>query len=83
MRAKHAYRLIVGRTGWAPPRLAEAERVDHVEVVEIDGGEVVLFWDCPPVEASRLARRLRADLDGLESDEFLSRWSTYEPGADT
>ena len=49
MRAEYAYRLIVGRTGGAPAPLAEVQRIDHVEVVEIDGGEVVLFWDCPPV----------------------------------
>jgi len=82
MKAKRAYRLIVGRTGWAPAVLAEGQRVDHVEVVEIDGGEVVLFWDCPPVEASRLARRLRSDLETLEDDEFIARWSAYELGAD-
>ena len=60
MRANRAYRLIVTRGGRTPALLADAGRVDHIEVVEIDGGEVVLFWDRPPQAASRLARALRA-----------------------
>jgi hypothetical protein len=78
MRAGRAYRLIVTRGGRAPALLADADRVDHIEVVEIDGGEVVLFWDRPPHAASRLARALREDLSKLEADEFLTRWSTVE-----
>jgi len=39
---------------------------------------VVLFWDRPPQEASRLARALRADLTELDAAEFLARWSTVE-----
>jgi hypothetical protein len=49
--------------------------VDHVEVVEIDSGEVVLFWDLAPNRASKLARALRADLSQLEAQAFLARWS--------
>ena len=49
-----------------------------VEIVEIDSGEVVLFWDCPPHAASRLARTLREEMALLEADEFLARWSAYE-----
>ncbi len=45
MRANRAYRLIVRRGGWMPALLADPARVDHIEVVEIDSGEVVLFWD--------------------------------------
>jgi len=78
MKASRAYRLIVTRGGRAPALLADADRVDHIEVVEIDGGEVVLFWDRPPHAASRLARALREDLSKLEADEFLARWSTVE-----
>jgi hypothetical protein len=78
MRANRAYTLIVKRRGWAPALLADPSRVDHVEVVEIDGGEVVLFWDCPPLEATRRARALRADLAQLESEEFIARWATVE-----
>jgi hypothetical protein len=78
VRANRAYRLIVKRGGLAPAFLADPNRVDHIEVVHIDSGEVVLFWDCPPATASRLARSLRADLSQLEEREFLERWSTVE-----
>jgi len=49
-----------------------------VEVVEVDSGEVVLFWDRPALAASKLARALRADLAQLEAEEFLARWSTVD-----
>jgi hypothetical protein len=78
MKANRAYRLIVTRAGRAPALLADAERVDHIEIVEIDGGEVVLFWDRPAQATSRLARALRADLSQLKAEEFLARWSTVE-----
>jgi hypothetical protein len=78
VKANRAYRLIVTRAGRAPALLADAERVDHVEVVEIDGGEVVLFWDRPPHAASKLARALRAELARLEAEEFIDRWRAAE-----
>jgi hypothetical protein len=78
MRANRAYRLIVRRGGWMPAALADPGRVDHVEVVEIDGGEAVLFWDCPPQEAARRVRTLRADLAQLDAREFIARWATVE-----
>jgi hypothetical protein len=78
MRARHAYRLILTRGGRAPALLADPARVDHIEVVEIDSGEVVLFWDQAPHAASKLARALRADLAQLEAEEFIARWSTVE-----
>jgi hypothetical protein len=78
MRANRAYRLIVTRSGLAPALLADASRVDHIEVVEIDSGEVVLFWDRPPQAASRLARALREELSQLQAEEFLARWSAVE-----
>lgn len=78
MRADRAFRLIVTRSGRAPALLADAERSDHVEVVEIDSGEVVLFFDRPPHAASRLARALREEMAMLEADEFLARWSAVE-----
>jgi hypothetical protein len=78
MKANRAYRLIVTRGGRTPALLADTGRVDHIEVVEIDAGEVVLFWDRPPHAASRLARALRADLSQLEAEEFLARWATVE-----
>lgn len=78
MRANRAYRLIVRRGGWMPAALADPSRVDHIEVVEVHGGEVVLFWDCPPHEAARRAKALRADLAQLKDTEFLARWSTVK-----
>lgn len=78
MKAGHAYRLIVTRGGLTPAPLADPARVDHVEVVEVNSGEVVLFWDRPPREASKLSRALREDLTQLEEHEFMERWSTVE-----
>ena len=78
MRANHAYRLIVTRSGRAPALLADPTRIDHIEVVEIDSGEVVLFWDRPPHAASQLARALRQDLAQLEAEDFVARWATVE-----
>jgi hypothetical protein len=78
MRANRAYRLIVTRQGRTPAVLADAQRMDHIEVVDIDGGEVVLFWDRPAHAASRMARALREELQQLDADEFIARWSTVE-----
>jgi hypothetical protein len=82
VKAKQAYRLIVRRGGWTPAALADRSRVDHVEVVEIDSGEVVLFWDCAPRQASRLSRALREDLGRLADEEFLAVWSEQGPEQD-
>ena len=78
MRANRAYRMILTRAGRAPALLADPGRVDHIEVVEIDSGEVILFWDRPAQAAAKLARALRADLAQLEAEEFLARWSTVD-----
>ncbi len=80
MSAKRAYRLIVTRAGRMPSALAGTDRVDHVEIVEIDSGEVVLFWDCEPQQATRMARALRADLAQLEPAAFIARWGSYGRG---
>jgi hypothetical protein len=78
VKAKAAYRLILTRGGRAPALLADAERVDHIELVEIADGEVVLFWDLPPQEASRRARALREELAQLDAEEFLARWANVD-----
>jgi hypothetical protein len=81
MRANRAYRLIVTRAGRAPAWLASADRVDHLEIVDVDSGEVVLFWDCAPRDATRRARRLREDLLQLEAGDFIAKWGSQEdPG---
>jgi hypothetical protein len=78
VKAKAAYRLILTRGGRAPALLADAERIDHIELVEIADGEVVLFWDLPPQEASRRARVLREELTQLDAAEFLARWANVD-----
>ncbi len=78
MRARDAYRLLVRRGGFGPAFLAHPSRVDHVEVVEVESGEVVLFWDRPAAEATRLARAVRRDLIALEAEEFIARWTTVD-----
>jgi len=77
MRANRAYELIVRRGGRAPALLADPDRADHVEVVELASGEAVLFWDTRPAETRRLARLLRADLAQLEAEAFIARWRTF------
>jgi hypothetical protein len=78
VRANRAYELIVRRGGRGPALLRSAGEVDHIEVVEIDSGEVVLFWDTTPAQTGRLARALKADLAGMEAQEFLAAWRRYE-----
>ena len=74
MRANRSYRLLHTRSSRRPAALDPA-RIDHLEVVEVASGEVVLFWDLPAPDAARQARRLREDLSMLDDVEFLSRWS--------
>ena len=74
MRANRSYRLLHTRSSRRPASLDPA-RIDHLEVVEVASGEVVLFWDLPAPDAARQARRLREDLSQLDDLEFLSRWS--------
>ena len=70
MRANRAYELIVHRQGRF---FRPSDAVEQVEVVEIDTGEVVLFWDTRPRDTGKLARALRADLAQLDADEFLTQ----------
>jgi hypothetical protein len=78
MKANRAYELLVRRGSRGPALLRSAGEADHIEVVEIDSGEVVLFWDTTPSQTGRLSRALKADLAQLEADEFLTRWRRYE-----
>jgi hypothetical protein len=78
VRANRAYQLIVRRGGRGPALLRSSSEVDQIEVVEIDSGEVVLFWDTTPAQTGRLARALKADLAGMEADDFLAAWRRYE-----
>ena len=74
MKANRAYELIVSRGGREPAFLADKRRFDRIEVVSIDDGEAVLFWDLPAKQATKVIKALRADLIQLEASDFISRW---------
>ncbi|HEV7804440.1 MAG TPA: hypothetical protein VGO80_01360 [Solirubrobacteraceae bacterium] len=73
MKANRTHRLLHTRSSRMPARL-DPTRIDHIEVVEVASGEVVLFWDLPAPEAAKRARRVREDLNVLEEPQFLERW---------
>ncbi|MDX6680787.1 MAG: hypothetical protein QOG94_826 [Solirubrobacteraceae bacterium] len=75
MKANRTHRLLHTRSSRMPARL-DPMRIDHIEVVEVASGEVVLFWDLPAPEAAKRARRLREDLNLLDEPQFLERWGT-------
>ena len=66
MRAKAAYRILVGR--------------DTVEVVDIADGETVLLWDLAPTGVRRFARAVREDLNTMEAEDFIARWRARAAG---
>jgi hypothetical protein len=74
VRANRAFHLIVSREGLQPAFLSGPDRLDRIEVVSIDDGEVVLYWVLPAKEASKLLRALRTDLAGLDANEFIATW---------
>jgi hypothetical protein len=75
MKANRAFELIISRDTREPSFLADPRRHDRIEVVSIDDGEVVMFWELPVREAAKLARALREDLIQLEPEEFMRTWS--------
>ena len=80
MKANRAYELLVRRGGRGPALLRSSAETDHIEVVEIDSGEVVLFWDTTPAQTGRLSRALKTDLAQLEAREFLAKWRRWQTG---
>ncbi len=74
MRANRAYHLIVSRDGYEPAFLADPTRTDRIEVVSVDDGEVVLYWNLHAKLAARLLKELREDLVALEADAFIDKW---------
>ena len=74
MRANRAYHLIVSRAGHEPAFLADPNRLDRIEVVSVDDGEVVLYWTVNAKLASRLLKQLREDLVALDAEEFFDKW---------
>jgi hypothetical protein len=83
MRANRVYELIVSRPVLEPTFLAGPERRDRVEVLSLDDGEVVLYWELPPKRAARLLKALRTDLVTLEAREFIARWQGLDLGPDS
>lgn len=77
MRANRAYELIHTRGSLRPARLAD-DRLDMVEVVSIDDGEVQLFWELPARRALMVLRLLRTDLATLDAQEFIERWRAVD-----
>lgn len=74
MKANRAFELLVSRDTREPSFLADPRRHDRIEVVSIDDGEVVMFWELPVREAAKLARALREDLSQLDAEEFIRTW---------
>ena len=75
MRANRAFELLVCRDGRGPAFLADRRRLDRLEVVSLDTGEVVFFWELPARAAVKLERQLRADLAAMEARAFVEVWS--------
>jgi hypothetical protein len=80
MKANRAFHLIVSRESHEPAFLADPDRLDRIEVVSIDDGEVILYWLLPVKPASKLLRSLRADLVALDADEFIRTWEGQDTG---
>jgi hypothetical protein len=72
VRANRAFELITSASG--PAFLADEHRLDRVEVVSIDDGEAVLFWELPARVAARLLRQLRTDLAAMDAVDFFDKW---------
>jgi hypothetical protein len=74
MKANRAYHLIVSKEGIEPAFLADRGRVDRIEIVSVDDGEVLLYWHVQAKLAARLLKELRSDLAGLDAEEFFDKW---------
>jgi hypothetical protein len=80
-KANRAFELTVKRGGREPAFFADRDRLDRIEVVYIDDGEVVLFWELPPKQASKLLKALRSDLVALDPGDFIEAWEGRDVGA--
>lgn len=80
MKANRVYHLIVTRGGREPTFMADRRRLDRIEVVAVDDGELLLYWELPAKEAAKILKPLRADLAGLEAEEFLALWEGADGG---
>jgi hypothetical protein len=73
-KANRAFELIISRGGREPAFLADPARMDRIEVVSIDDGEVVLFWELPAKQAAKIAKEIRSDLITLDAGDFIELW---------
>src|SRR5258708_38638917 len=73
MRPTRAYPLGCWGEGIAPAFLAPPARLDRIELVSIDDGEVALYWELPAKLASRLGRELRAALASPQAEELSDK----------
>jgi hypothetical protein len=78
MKANREFELLVSRGGSEPAFLADRRRRDRLEVVSIETGEVVFFWELPARDAAKLRRQLLEDLATLDASEFMAAWSDRE-----
>ena len=74
MKANRVFHLTVTRGGREPAFLADRARLDRIEVVSVDDGDLLLYWELPAKQAAKLLKQLRADLAGLDAEEFLAMW---------
>jgi hypothetical protein len=74
MKANRVFHLNVSRGGREPAFMADHDRTDRIEVVSIDDGELMLYFEIPAKRAAKLVKRLREDLVGLEAEEFIALW---------
>jgi hypothetical protein len=81
MKANRVFHLIVTRGGREPAFLADRKRLDRIEVVSVDDGELLLYWELPAKQAAKLLKQLRADLAGLDEEEFLALWEDADTSA--
>jgi hypothetical protein len=82
MKANRVFHLIVSREGREPAFMADRRRLDRIEVISINDGDVLLYWDVPAKQAAKLLKQLRADLVGLEAEEFIALWEGADGSAD-
>jgi hypothetical protein len=74
MKANRVFHLSISRGGREPAFMADRGRLDRIEVVSIDDGELMLYFEVPAKQAAKLVRQLREDLVGLEAEEFIALW---------
>ncbi len=80
MKANRAFELTVSRGGLEPAFLADRGRLDRVEVVSVDDGEVMLFWELPARQAAKLIKQLRSDLVARDAADFIETWEGRDVG---